>query len=377
MAPHTGSAIAGAQATDNKSDSEGSIDIVASPPNGNIATVTPHELEKMKSKVSPFIFNCFRIVSDPATDSVVTWNRDGDAIVIFSKQRMASTVLPNYFKTRSFESFVRQLNFYGFRKRANEWGSASCFAHPDFKRGSLDRLELIKKRRSVKKMPATATKRIVRLEDEMKNTNARISHYEKLIQKQGRMLQYMSDALARLHQPPASTAFAQRSNPRVFYSQRPQHPQHMMMASNMRPISISPTSVESLDTSISANKRKREEVLGVSQPPQTLIGSHMMQPLALISPLKKMRTVSPMTIPPLPRSFSVSDFFSPNQRIPKDEYPGSRVDLEIPNFIPRSGNSTPPISLSRELSSGSSSTLGNQNSNWHGLASSNLAVRVS
>ncbi|RQM22821.1 hypothetical protein B5M09_013881 [Aphanomyces astaci] len=47
---------------------------------------------------------------------VAAWTNGGASFVIKLPKEFAATMLPKYFKHRNFHSFVRQLNFYGFRK---------------------------------------------------------------------------------------------------------------------------------------------------------------------------------------------------------------------------------------------------------------------
>ena len=52
-----------------------------------------------------------------ALDGVVGgWSKNGDTMVIFDSEKFAAEIIPQYFKHHNFRSFVRQLNFYGFRK---------------------------------------------------------------------------------------------------------------------------------------------------------------------------------------------------------------------------------------------------------------------
>jgi len=74
-----------------------------------------------------------------------------DTMVIFDSEKFASEVIPQYFKHNNFRSFVRQLNFYGFRKLradANAGPAAAArweFKHPNFRRGRHDLLVLIRR----------------------------------------------------------------------------------------------------------------------------------------------------------------------------------------------------------------------------------------
>ena len=88
---------------------------------------------------------------------IAGWSEDGETFVVKDPQRFQEQCIPTYFKHAKFSSFVRQLNFYSFRKikyadtilidpkleaeTANYWR----FRHENFRKGHPELLTEIKR----------------------------------------------------------------------------------------------------------------------------------------------------------------------------------------------------------------------------------------
>jgi heat shock transcription factor 2 len=88
---------------------------------------------------------------------VCSWSEDGETFVVKHPKKFEQEIIPQFFKHSKFSSFVRQLNFYAFRKiktndsiridtaleaaTANYWR----FFHPKFQRGKPEWLQEIKR----------------------------------------------------------------------------------------------------------------------------------------------------------------------------------------------------------------------------------------
>lgn len=112
-----------------------------------------------KSKTGPdcpvFLRKTYHMI-DTCNPAIASWSEEGDTFVVKDIDKFASEIIPQFFKHNNFSSFVRQLNFYGFRKiksdpikinpvleelDAKHWR----FRHEKFLRGRPDLLKEIKK----------------------------------------------------------------------------------------------------------------------------------------------------------------------------------------------------------------------------------------
>ncbi|ORY95540.1 HSF-type DNA-binding-domain-containing protein [Syncephalastrum racemosum] len=68
------------------------------------------------SSLATFIKKLWIIVNDANLQSLIHWSDAGDVICIPNVTVFSKRVLPKYFKHGNWQSFVRQLNMYGFRR---------------------------------------------------------------------------------------------------------------------------------------------------------------------------------------------------------------------------------------------------------------------
>jgi hypothetical protein len=77
------------------------------------------------------------------------WTVNGETFVIKDAKTFSEKVIPTVYKHNNFSSFVRQLNFYGFKKIKSELSSIENplweFRHPNFLKGSPELLSEIKR----------------------------------------------------------------------------------------------------------------------------------------------------------------------------------------------------------------------------------------
>jgi len=81
-------------------------------------------LSTKKEKKEPcyFLEKLFNILSDKYKKkhgTIIHWSKDGHSIIIVDPNKFTNKIMPNFFNTRYYSSFIRQLNLYGFTKMNN------------------------------------------------------------------------------------------------------------------------------------------------------------------------------------------------------------------------------------------------------------------
>jgi hypothetical protein len=96
-----------------------------------------------------FLDKTYQMVEACAPE-IASWSADGRNFTVIDPVKFANTYIPKFFKHSNFSSFVRQMNFYGFRKTKVGEGdgrqSSWQFEHPKFLRGQRSLLSDIKRK---------------------------------------------------------------------------------------------------------------------------------------------------------------------------------------------------------------------------------------
>mmetsp|Transcript_5625 Transcript_5625/g.8401 ORF Transcript_5625/g.8401 Transcript_5625/m.8401 type:complete len:547 (-) Transcript_5625:376-2016(-) len=93
---------------------------------------------------SGFVLKLYQMVNE-APDEIIAWLPSGDAFRISNLQRLENETLPTFFRHRRFQSLVRQLNFYNFRK-VNRERTFWVYRHNLFHRDRPGELHLLRRR---------------------------------------------------------------------------------------------------------------------------------------------------------------------------------------------------------------------------------------
>jgi len=87
--------------------------------NGKSTTISGKSLYQRpmmyKRKCPSFLWKTYTLIST-CNPAIACWSEDGKSFVIKDQDALSSKVLVQYFKNNNLQSFIRQLNFYGFRK---------------------------------------------------------------------------------------------------------------------------------------------------------------------------------------------------------------------------------------------------------------------
>jgi hypothetical protein len=101
----------------------------------------------LKRQQTPaFLEKLFDILEDEGSyHHLISWQPDGNSFIIKKVNEFSEIVLPKYFKHSNIQSYIRQLNMYGFSKTRHD-SNHHEFTHKLFQRGRRDLLPFIRRK---------------------------------------------------------------------------------------------------------------------------------------------------------------------------------------------------------------------------------------
>jgi len=134
-----------------------------------------------------FLRKTFKMI-DQCPPDIGGWSREGTTFLVKDPEIFASKIIPQFFRHSNFSSFVRQLNFYGFRKiksdallntpQENKWWE---FRHDYFQQGKPWLLSEIK--RTNYSQQQDENKDVVKIRGDIKSLRESIDEVTKNIEK--------------------------------------------------------------------------------------------------------------------------------------------------------------------------------------------------
>lgn len=108
----------------------------------------------MPRKATPFVSKTYELLSDEQLNDIIHWSASNDSFIIAKPLLFENDILPKYFKHSKLNSFIRQLNTYGFKKIVKKDSKDLEFKHKLFVKGNETLLPFIVRRSNTSKQVA-------------------------------------------------------------------------------------------------------------------------------------------------------------------------------------------------------------------------------
>ena len=135
--------------------------------------------EEIKSESSSsFSINLYSMLNNPDLSNYIKWDQDDKSIIIFNHNDFAKEILPKFYKTDRFSSFVKQLNEYGFKSIQTGIKNVKRFKNKQINPTNLDEIKKKKKNYS--------DNDINLVEEESLDEETKIQNFQKIL-KNGKL----------------------------------------------------------------------------------------------------------------------------------------------------------------------------------------------
>jgi len=155
--------------------------------------------KNQSNPIAPSFLRKTHAMIDGCDPSIAEWSDNGETFVVKDTAKFASEIIPDFFNHNKFSSFVRQLNFYGFRKikfdplrlkdaEGREESKYCKFKHDLFRQGRPNLLFQIRK----SNYNESADKEEVEsLKKEVNDLRHQLNHMSKDMAKLTSVIQYL------------------------------------------------------------------------------------------------------------------------------------------------------------------------------------------
>ena len=111
------------------------------------------KLFKLEKKKKSFLSKLYDILNNITYKEIIYWNKEGKGIIIANVNEFSTMILPKYFRSSTYSSFVRQLNLYGYHKIQGVIEEGEGYEHDKLNKNStmedFQQILKLKKRRNL------------------------------------------------------------------------------------------------------------------------------------------------------------------------------------------------------------------------------------